>query len=111
MSPVNPRAGRPRRRAIAAVRASGAPCHICGLPIDLTLDPIRHPLASTVDELVPLRFGGDPLDPANIAHSHRTCNSARGARPITPELQARCRALVLAHLERQNARAVVVRPW
>lgn len=98
--------GHRRRQVLAHHRATGAPCNLCGLPIDLSLDPQRHPLASCVDELVPRKHGGDPLDLTNTAHTHRLCNGKRGTKPITEQLRAECRRAVLAQLE-----AVTVRPW
>ena len=88
------RSGRPRERAKAAIRATQPNCHLCGYPIDLALDRKRHPLASSIDELVPVDYGGSTLDPANLRHAHRICNGSRGTKPITPEVRARCRTLV-----------------
>ncbi|MGV2914482.1 HNH endonuclease [Streptomyces alfalfae] len=79
----NPRNGRPYRRLCTEQRALGLPCWWCGKPIryDLTgLDAQRHPLAFTLDHLLPLSRGGDLLDPANARSAHRRCNSARGNR-------------------------------
>jgi 5-methylcytosine-specific restriction endonuclease McrA len=96
--PLDPRSGRPRLRACAAVRARHQPCHLCGQPIDQTLPRNhRYPLSSSVDELTPIAYGGDPLDPANLAESHRVCNLSRGTKPITPEVRARCRELYDLH--------------
>ena len=80
---ANPRyANGSRRRALAArVRASGEPCHLCGLPVDLSL-PAGHPLSFELDELVPVSRGGSPTDPANVAPAHRCCNQWRGAKPM-----------------------------
>ncbi|MFJ2178903.1 HNH endonuclease [Streptomyces sp. NPDC087851] len=79
----NPRNGRPYRRLTAAQRALGLPCWICGhnIPYEIR-GPLagRHPLAFTLDHLVPLSRGGDLLDPANARSAHRRCNSARGNR-------------------------------
>lgn len=36
--------------------------------------------ADTVDHLIPLVSGGDPLDPDNMAAACRRCNSSKGAR-------------------------------
>lgn len=93
--------GRPRRRLTALVRARESHCHLCGYPIDLSLDRLRHPLASCIDELRPRHHGGNPLDPTNCRHAHRVCNGSRGTQPITPEVQARCRTLVEAELAQE----------
>ncbi|MGW7239724.1 HNH endonuclease [Streptomyces sp. NPDC054804] len=84
----NPRNGRPYRRLVAAQKAMGLPCWICGHNIPTSVDGRRHPLAFTLDHLVPLSRGGDLLDPANARSAHRRCNSARGARmTIKPSRQ------------------------
>ena len=113
--------GRPRQRRLANVRAqvaAGAPCHLCGLPIDLTLDRQRDPLALAVDELIP-RSAVPPhqrralaLDPALTAPSHRVCNGSRGTKPITTTVRERCRHLVEVELARRTVRrAALVTTW
>lgn len=84
------RGGRPWRTACAAVRArvqAGEPCRLCGRPINLAL-PARTRWSFSVDHLVPLSAGGDPLNPANLAPAHLGCNAARGAR-TTPRTTPR----------------------
>lgn len=75
---ANPRrANGTRRNAIRArLRAEGRPCHICRRPIDYGLPP-GHPMSFEVDELVPVRRGGDPLDYRNVDAAHRSCNARR----------------------------------
>lgn len=75
----NPRNGRPYRRLVAALKAAGGPCWLCGHAIDPRLTE-KHPLSFTLDHLVPLSRGGELLDPANARAAHRRCNSARGNR-------------------------------
>lgn len=71
------RTGRPWRRIRAQVLAESQLCWICG-----------HGAADTVDHVIPLSKGGDPLDPANLRPAHgvngcpvcrRKCNSSKGA--------------------------------
>ncbi len=88
--PLDPREGRPRRRAQAAVRATQPHCHLCGHTIDPRRCAQRDPLGSTIDEIIPLSAGGSALDPTNLRHAHRCCNSTRGRAPITPEVRAQC---------------------
>ncbi|MEU0521947.1 HNH endonuclease [Streptosporangium sp. NPDC006007] len=71
------RAGRFYCRLRDQIRAISRVCWICGHAIDLTLSP-RHPLSWTLDHLMPLSKGGDPLDPANARSAHYRCNSGRG---------------------------------
>lgn len=96
-TPPDPDAGlttRARRRVMAQVRAEERLCHLCGWPVDLTLDRQRHPLGSCGDELIPRADGGDPEDRANVRHAHRLCNGIRGRRPITTAIRIRCRTAV-----------------
>jgi 5-methylcytosine-specific restriction endonuclease McrA len=82
----NPRNGRPYRRLCAQIRALGDPCWICGHHIDLTLDP-RDPWSFTLDHAVPISRGGDLLAPANARSAHRRCNSARGNRSTSRQVE------------------------
>jgi 5-methylcytosine-specific restriction endonuclease McrA len=79
----NARTGRPYRRLCLAQRALGLPCWLCGHDIRYDIrgpDAGKHPLAFTLDHLLPLSRGGALLDPANARSAHRRCNSARGNR-------------------------------
>ena len=89
----NPRTanGHRRRELRAWLAAQGEPCHICGQPIDYSLewwvDPRdgrrkRHPMSFEVDEVVPVSLGGDPLDRSNVRAAHRICNERRGNAPV-----------------------------
>lgn len=63
--------------------ARGRPaCHICGEPIDYTLDWL-DPKAYVVDHVVPLNRGG-PDTLANKAAAHRACNRAKSDRTHAP---------------------------
>lgn len=53
-------------------------CWLCLHPVDLTL-PGTHPDGPSVDHVVPLSKGGDPLDRGNLRLAHLRCNSSRGA--------------------------------
>lgn len=68
-----------RHLAWARDRASRAPCHICGQPIDYLLEPSSCPDAYEPDHLIPVAKNPDlELDLNNIAAAHRRCNRARG---------------------------------
>ena len=84
----NPRrANGARRDAIRARwRAIGAPCGICGKPIDYELGMVTvngkrrpHPMSFVVDEVVPVKYGGSPTDMDNTRPAHWICNARRGA--------------------------------
>lgn len=61
-----------------AWRKTGAPCALCGQPIDYDL-PHLDPGAFVVDHITPLHRGG-PDVLANTQPAHRSCNRAKGAR-------------------------------
>lgn len=87
--PRNPRyANRNARNALRRrIAAMGAPCHLCGQPIDYSL-PAGHPLSFELDELIPLAVlppeqrAAAAIDPRNVAPAHRICNERRGAKPL-----------------------------
>lgn len=71
--------GNTRRKIRARWMAIGDPCHICGKPIDYSLGMVTdprtgkkrmHPMAFVVDEIVPVKFGGDPLRWDNTRPAH-----------------------------------------
>ena len=47
----------------------------------VTVDGKRrpHPMSFVVDEVVPVKYGGDPLDFDNTRPAHWICNARRGA--------------------------------
>lgn len=82
-APVKPprskgRTGRPFRRLRDRLKASGAPCWVCGHHIDLTL-PWWDPWSFSVDHIVPLTVDqSKALVWENLASAHRRCNQIRG---------------------------------
>ena len=70
-----------RKRRLAAIREDvlrrdGMRCRLCGggVPEDV---PVDHPLALTIDHLIPIAAGGDD-DLANLVVAHRECNVTKG---------------------------------
>lgn len=95
--PANPRwASSARKKLQARYRALGAPCAICGMPIDYSLGMVTengkrkpHPLSFVIDEIVPVSQGGSPFTFENTRPAHWICNARRGdgrgkKRPPTP---------------------------
>lgn len=56
----------------------GYRCHLCRKPMAMD-QRVPHPLAPTLDHLVP-RVHGGTNDPANLASAHFLCNSIKGDR-------------------------------
>lgn len=69
----------------ARLRAAGAPCHICGRPIDYTLpyrneDGTVNPASFVADHVKAWARGGpDTID--NKLPAHAGCNSAKSDKP------------------------------
>lgn len=73
------RMARLRREFKAQGEREGAPCWLCGEPIEYGADR-RAPLAHELDHLVPVSKSPElQFDVANFRHAHRGCNRARGA--------------------------------
>lgn len=68
---------RDRQRArVRRLVQAGAPCHLCGRPIDLALT-WPNPHSFSVDHDVPTTLGGaDGID--NLLPAHLVCNQRRG---------------------------------
>lgn len=66
----------------ARIRRSKPACHICGQPIDYTLE-WPDPRSFVVDHIVPIAKGGRH-DLSNAAAAHADCNSKKRARLIAP---------------------------
>jgi 5-methylcytosine-specific restriction endonuclease McrA len=62
------------RRQAQRVALSGAPCWLCGLPIDPGLHYL-DPMAGTADHITPLSQGGRIH--GDLRPAHRSCNSRR----------------------------------
>lgn len=68
-----------RRQAWVRDKASRGVCHICGQPIDYSLEPSSTPDAYEPDHIIPVSKNRElELDLNNILPSHRRCNRARG---------------------------------
>jgi hypothetical protein len=63
---------------LAILGRDGWRCRICGQAIDRTL-PARHPMAATVDHIVPWSAGGAHTE-ENMQSAHLCCNSAKGTK-------------------------------
>lgn len=68
---------RKRDQLLRRVQRDELPCHICGLPFDLTLPP-QHAMSFTADHVEPLALGGH-LVRNELLPAHRSCNARRGA--------------------------------
>lgn len=63
-------------------------CGICGKPVDFSYKN-PHPLAPTVDHIIPVSKGGHPSDISNLQLAHRCCNRQKSDRLF---LETRARA-------------------
>lgn len=60
----------------AQVYAEETQCWWCRKYVNQAL-PRTHPMSRTVDHVVELWQGGDPLDRGNLRLAHRRCNSSK----------------------------------
>lgn len=68
-----------RRMAWDRDRKLRAVCHICGQPIDYSLQPSSADNSWEPDHVIPVSMRPDlELDLNNIKSSHKRCNRARG---------------------------------
>lgn len=51
-------------------------CAICGQPVDMSLR-YPHPMARSVDHIVPINRGGHPSELSNLQLAHWACNRAK----------------------------------
>lgn len=58
-------------------------CGICGKPVDFSYKN-PHPLAPTVDHIIPVSKGGHPSDISNLQLAHRCCNRAKADSMMEP---------------------------
>lgn len=71
------RTGRPWERMKREVWATETHCWLCGRWVDQSL-PWRNPWSRSVDHVMPLAEGGNPLARTNLRLAHRRCNVVRG---------------------------------
>lgn len=77
--------GHRRREVVRWLKATGDHrCHICGMPIDMSLR-FPDPMSWSCDEIVPVSLGGSPYDRDNVAEAHLVCNERRGNRMVVPK--------------------------
>ena len=74
---------RPRKvHTEAVISRDGDRCWLCGNRIDLDL-PKDHPLAPSLDHIVPKSRGGSSNSFYNLALSHRVCNESKSDKTPT----------------------------
>lgn len=67
------------RQQIRQQVEDGACCHICGLPIDLSIDDISDDGHFEVDHVIPVCVAPElEYEISNCAPAHRICNASEG---------------------------------
>lgn len=75
--------------------ATQSVCGICGKPVDKTIK-YPDPMSPTVDHIIPLSKGGDPVAIENLQLAHRYCNRMKSDKlPSKPTIQDENRKLPL----------------
>lgn len=112
----NPRRanGTKRDRLVARVKREESHCHLCGQWVDVRL-PHGLPGSPEVDELLPVTYGGNPLDRTNCRLAHRWCNRKRWYRPVeigkAEVMRAAPRFDAAGHMIDTRPTPVVSRQW
>ena len=76
-----------RTRFRAQCEKVGAPCHLCGQPIDYTLPDGKSANAFECDHFYPVSTHPQlAYDAANFRPSHMGCNRSRGSAEVKPTL-------------------------
>lgn len=75
------------------ILASQEICGICGKPVDKSLK-YPHPLAPTIDHIIPLEKGGHPSDIRNLQLAHFTCNRQKSDKLFEPLQQVKAPELI-----------------
>ena len=70
----------------------GWKCHICGEPVAQGADGRKHPMAPTLDHIIPIALGGEHSY-LNTACAHRICNIRKSTHLLTDAERTRIRSL------------------
>lgn len=84
---INRKAYEEQRRYVRRLVMSGAPCAICGQPIDLDAPQwvikdgkrVRSPWSLEADHITPIAAGGALTGCQAVQPAHRACNERKGA--------------------------------
>ena len=80
-------------------------CGICGKPVDFSYKN-PHPLAPTVDHIIPVSKGGHPSDLSNLQLAHRCCNRQKADSLMEPRKAEADDKLISNDLLEQHAKWV-----
>lgn len=71
-------------KAKKIIFAQQSVCSICGRPCDTSGKLVfPHPLSPTIDHIIPVSKGGDPVNIENMALAHLMCNRAKASKMVT----------------------------
>lgn len=70
------------QKAKKIIYAQQTVCGICGRPVDKKL-PFPNPWSPTVDHIIPVQKGGDPVNLENLQLAHLACNRAKSTKLVT----------------------------
>ena len=69
-------------KAKKIIYAQQSVCGICGRPVDKKL-PFPNPWSPTIDHIIPVQKGGDPVNLENLQLAHLACNRAKSTKLVT----------------------------
>ena len=70
------------QKAKKIIYAQQSVCAICGRQVDKKL-PFPNPWSPTIDHLIPVQKGGDPVALENLQLAHLACNRAKSTKLMT----------------------------
>ena len=74
------------KKARKIIYASQTNCGICGRPVDFN-KVFPDPWSATLDHIVPLQKGGDPISLENLQLAHLQCNRIKSTKAFTPQIK------------------------
>lgn len=61
-------------------------CAICGRPVDFSRK-FPDPWSKTIDHIIPVSKGGNPLDLDNLQLAHLQCNRMKSTKLLQPQIK------------------------
>lgn len=74
------------QKAKKIIYAQQSVCGICGRPVDKKL-PFPNPWSPTIDHIIPVQKGGDPVNLENLQLAHLACNRAKATKLVAIQVK------------------------
>ena len=74
------------QKAKKIIYASQSVCGICGRPVNFDL-VFPNPWSATLDHIIPVQKGGDPVALENLQLAHLQCNRIKSTKLVEPQVK------------------------